>query len=196
MTEQTTKPPRKLTLKQSRFIDEYLINGGNGLKAAEKAGYKGNYNLLGVMAYENLNKPNIANALAVRYAEIKAKNAVKQQITLDFIQEQHLKQFNKLEDNDHSVAFQHLQAAGKTIAAYADVQINPNDNKVIDTARRNYLKSISSHTLSSTLLEDLHNDNDKQTASTALQGQQEARNENDSGCPRISAERNGNAITP
>jgi hypothetical protein len=157
MTEQTTKPPRKLTLKQSRFIDEYLINGGNGTMAAQKVGYKGHYNILAAIASQNLNKLNIKNELTTRYEAKKQENAVKQQITLDFIQEQHLKQFNKLEDNDHSVAFQHLQAAGKTIAAYADVQINPNDNKVIDSARRNYLKSISSHTLSSTLLEDLHN---------------------------------------
>jgi len=51
-----------LTLKQKRFAAEYAHHG-NGAKAAKLAGYKGNGNALGVMAHENLRKPNVASAI-------------------------------------------------------------------------------------------------------------------------------------
>ena len=61
---------RKLTLKQKAFIEEYLTNGGNGVKAAERAEYKGCYNTLGSIAVENLQKLAIKNAIAVRTKEL------------------------------------------------------------------------------------------------------------------------------
>ena len=53
----------RLTLLQSRFIDCYLANGGNGTRAAREAGYKGDDNVLAVTAYDNLRNPKIMTEL-------------------------------------------------------------------------------------------------------------------------------------
>ncbi len=49
-----------LTVKQRRFVSEYLIDG-NGTQAAIRAGYS--EDTAAEMAYENLNKPHIAAKL-------------------------------------------------------------------------------------------------------------------------------------
>ncbi len=54
---------RKLTIKQVRFVEFY---NGNGYEAAKRAGYKGNYETLSVVASENLKKPYILEALGKR----------------------------------------------------------------------------------------------------------------------------------
>ena len=46
----------KLTLKQKKFADEYIISG-NATQSAIKAGYS--KKTAGVIAVENLEKPNI-----------------------------------------------------------------------------------------------------------------------------------------
>lgn len=62
---------QKLTLKQERFVTEYL-KSGNATDAADKAGYKQGRQSLAVQAYENLRKPNIRKAIeqALTHAEI------------------------------------------------------------------------------------------------------------------------------
>lgn len=55
-----TKAAAKLTNKQKAFVEAYLANGFNGVKAARAAGYAGNENTLAVVASENLRKPKIA----------------------------------------------------------------------------------------------------------------------------------------
>lgn len=55
-----------LTVKQRRFINHYLENGGNGVKAAEAAGYSGSYDTLRSVASENLAKPDVALHLRAR----------------------------------------------------------------------------------------------------------------------------------
>jgi len=62
---------KKLTHKQNEFVKEYLINGNNGTQAAIKAGYKEDN--AAVTACENLSKPNIAEEIALRQAEITEK---------------------------------------------------------------------------------------------------------------------------
>ena len=52
---------KKLTPKQSRFVDEYLIDL-NGTKAAIRAGYS--KKTASEVGYENLRKPQIAEAVA------------------------------------------------------------------------------------------------------------------------------------
>lgn len=53
----------KLTLKQSAFIKEYLLNGGNATQAAIKAGYsKKTAQAIGA---ENLTKPVIQKAIKI-----------------------------------------------------------------------------------------------------------------------------------
>lgn len=51
---------RRLTIKQTRFVEFY---DGNGYKAAKAAGYKGNYGTLRAIASENLTKPNVKAAI-------------------------------------------------------------------------------------------------------------------------------------
>ena len=51
----------KLTKKQDAFVKEYLLNGGNGNKAAIKAGYS--EDTARTIAAENLTKPNIKAAI-------------------------------------------------------------------------------------------------------------------------------------
>lgn len=52
-----------LTFKQEKFVQTYVLNGGNGTDAARQAGYKGNDKTLSVVAVENLAKPSIKAAL-------------------------------------------------------------------------------------------------------------------------------------
>jgi len=55
-------PPRRLTLKQRNFINEYLSNGGNATQAA-LASYDTNYETARVMGSENLAKPSVRNEI-------------------------------------------------------------------------------------------------------------------------------------
>jgi len=49
-----------LTLKQKLFAETYVMNGGNGVRAAAAAGYNSDkYNILAAIASENLRKPEI-----------------------------------------------------------------------------------------------------------------------------------------
>lgn len=73
MTNQTEKKPVKLTEKQDAFCLAYFTPGsetfGNGQESARTAGYDGNDATLSQVAYENLNKPDIAAMKAVIQAE-------------------------------------------------------------------------------------------------------------------------------
>ena len=51
----------KLTAKQDMFVKAYLLNGGNAMRAAISAGYS--EKTAGEMGYENLNKPQIKEAI-------------------------------------------------------------------------------------------------------------------------------------
>jgi phage terminase small subunit len=59
----------KLTNKQKMFVESYLANGGNGVRAAEQAGYAGGDNTLRAIASENLTKPNIRGRIRERVSE-------------------------------------------------------------------------------------------------------------------------------
>lgn len=60
----------ELTAKQRAFVNAYLANGFNGTEAARQAGYKGNDNTLGVVAYDNLRKPKIAVCVQRAFEEM------------------------------------------------------------------------------------------------------------------------------
>lgn len=72
MAARKNKTPKNLTLKQQAFIEHYIANGGNGVKAAEAAGYSGNRHTLEQMAYENLRKPVIYAYTRERLQGVKA----------------------------------------------------------------------------------------------------------------------------
>lgn len=57
---------RELSVKQQRLVNEYLANGGNGVKAAQAAGYAGSYDTLRSVASETLAKPNVRMHLRAR----------------------------------------------------------------------------------------------------------------------------------
>ena len=57
----------KLTLKQSRFVDNYVVCG-NASEAARKAGYSPK--TAGEIGHENLKKPEIRGAIAERMDEV------------------------------------------------------------------------------------------------------------------------------
>jgi hypothetical protein len=59
-------PLAELTLKERRFIEAYMgAAAGNGVRAAEMAGYKGPYSTLGHVAHTKLRKPGIRDAIAM-----------------------------------------------------------------------------------------------------------------------------------
>lgn len=66
----------KLTAKQARFVDEYLIDL-NATQAAIRAGYSAK--TAGIIGFENLTKPNIASEIAVA----QERRAVRTGITQD-----------------------------------------------------------------------------------------------------------------
>lgn len=72
----------KLTIKQKRFVDEYIISG-NATDAAIKAGYsKRTAKSIGA---ENLTKPDIVNALREKEREIQSKKIAKQEEVLEYL---------------------------------------------------------------------------------------------------------------
>lgn len=64
---------RKLTIKQKKFADEYIISG-NGTQSAIKAGYS--KKTAGVIADENLKKPYIASYIANKLKKIDSKRTM------------------------------------------------------------------------------------------------------------------------
>lgn len=53
----------KLTMKQAKFVKEYIANGGNGTQAALKAYDTDKYETANAIAVENLQKPLVMEAL-------------------------------------------------------------------------------------------------------------------------------------
>ena len=64
---------KELTLKQQRFVEEYIQNGANATQASKTAGYAGNPVTLASVGSENLRKPQIRQAIAQRQASLRRK---------------------------------------------------------------------------------------------------------------------------
>lgn len=64
-----TKKNEKLTLKQQKFVAEYL-KCGNATEAARRAGYKGSDKTLKSIGTENLSKPFIQGAIKEAKAKV------------------------------------------------------------------------------------------------------------------------------
>lgn len=76
------KKKDKLTLKQKKFADEYIISG-NATQSAIKAGYS--KKTAGVIAVENLEKPNIKAYIDERLKELYDKAIAKQEEVLQYL---------------------------------------------------------------------------------------------------------------
>ncbi len=72
----------KLTQKQRRFIDEYIITG-NATQSAIKAGYS--KKTARKIGQENLTKPDIKAELARRNAEIKSKKTADMTEVMEYL---------------------------------------------------------------------------------------------------------------
>ncbi len=70
---------KKLTIKQKKFADEYIISG-NASEAALKAGYKNE-----VSGRENLQKPTIKNYIDERMKELEQEAIANQSEVLKFL---------------------------------------------------------------------------------------------------------------
>ena len=70
---------KKLTIKQQRFADEYIISG-NATQAAIKAGYKNE-----VSGRENLQKPTIKEYIDERLKELEQEAIANQSEVLKFL---------------------------------------------------------------------------------------------------------------
>lgn len=73
---------KKLTLKQQRFVDEYIISG-NATQAAIKAGYS--KKTANRIATENLSKPVIKTAIGQRNAEIQSEKTMDMQEVMELL---------------------------------------------------------------------------------------------------------------
>lgn len=73
---------KKLTLKQQRFVDEYIISG-NATQAAIKAGYS--KKTTNRIATENLSKPVIKTAIDKRNAEIQSEKTMDMQEVMELL---------------------------------------------------------------------------------------------------------------
>lgn len=71
-----------MTPKQTRFVEEYCSNGGNGTQAAIAAGYS--ENSADVIASQNLDKLSIKEAIS----EFRAKTAERAQVTVESLTKQ------------------------------------------------------------------------------------------------------------
>lgn len=60
---------RRLTDKQRLWVEAYLENGFNATQAAKTAGYKGSYDTLRAIGYENRAKPHLREAVEERLEE-------------------------------------------------------------------------------------------------------------------------------
>lgn len=72
----------KLTIKQKKFVEEYIISG-NATEAALKAGYskKTSYSI----GNENLKKPEIIAALREKEEELRSKKIASQEEVLEYL---------------------------------------------------------------------------------------------------------------
>jgi len=107
----------KLTLKQERFINAYLIDG-NATKAAKKAGYKGNYQTLQQVSSENLTKPLIIAAIKAIRAKTEGKVVITVNHVLNNI-ERHRIMAEEKKDLSAAIACDTLE--GKHLAMFTDV---------------------------------------------------------------------------
>lgn len=104
----------KLTIKQKRFVDEYIISA-NATDAAIKAGYsKRTAKSIGA---ENLTKPDIVNALREKEREIQSKKIAKQEEVLEYL--------TSILRNEQTQ--QTLIGVGKGVQAITDIELSAAD---------------------------------------------------------------------
>lgn len=112
---------QKLTIKQQRFIDEYLKTG-NGTESARKAGYS--YKTAGVIANEMLKKPYIIDYINEKQKEFSEKGLISLEECL-----QKLTDIINSPESTPKDVMKALDMRLKTLGAYSST-INANVNQV------------------------------------------------------------------
>jgi phage terminase small subunit len=105
-----------LTLKQQRFVHNYIENDGNATQAAIQAGYNTNYDTIRNIASENLTKPNIKKAIEEKTAEILNPEQIKRKIS------------EKTNSKNEAIQLKACELLGRTYAMFIDKTINENRN--------------------------------------------------------------------
>lgn len=127
-----------LTIKQQRFVNEYVANGGNGTRAAIQAGYS--EDTASEMAYENLNKPHIKQAIEAYEQAIATKCGITAEYVIQSIHELAI----RARDNDDiQQATKNYELLGKTLKIFTDkiestqtIDANINSNIDLNEAAR------------------------------------------------------------
>ena len=129
MSDKPTDTPRKLTGKQSRFVAEYLLDL-NASAAARRAGYS--ENTAHVIGAENLQKPEIAAAIAAAQQE----RASRTEITADLVLADILRIGRSAEDvGQFAPALRAQELLGKHLGMFADrVQVTGKDGESLSLA--------------------------------------------------------------
>lgn len=104
----------KLTAKQARFVDEYLIDL-NATQAAIRAGYSPK--TAKEIGAENLTKPNIAQALAEAQAKVSERVEITQDMVLKGLHEE--AQYTG-EGSSHSARVSAWSQLGKHLGMFKD----------------------------------------------------------------------------
>ena len=122
----------KLTAKQEAFCKEYLIDL-NATQAAIRAGYseKTAYSI----GNENLNKPEIAEAIQGYMSKRSAETQITAEWVLKGIKETTIK---AVADDNHAMAFKGYELAGKHLKLFTD-RIEQEVDVVITSIERNVI---------------------------------------------------------
>ncbi|KAA8747118.1 terminase small subunit [Paenibacillus sp. UASWS1643] len=102
-----------LTAKQTKFIDEYMIDL-NATQAAIRAGYSAN--TASETGYENLRKPQIAAEIEKR----QQKHAEETGMTVEWVLQQYKDIILNTKDEDPAVARSALDSVGKHLGMFKD----------------------------------------------------------------------------
>lgn len=114
----------KLTLKQQKFADEFLISG-NATDAAVKAGYS--KKTAGSMGAENLKKPEIISYIEKRKKEIESKKIAKQKEIFEYLSSVMRGEINDVSMVEGEVVDVPPSIKDRTMAAKELLKRNPGD---------------------------------------------------------------------
>jgi hypothetical protein len=106
----------ELTLKQEKFVHNYIKNDGNATQAVLEAGYSKNYNTARMIGSENLTKPSIKQAIDEKKLEILNPEQIKRKIT------------EKTNSTNEAIQLKACELLGRTYAMFIDRNINENHN--------------------------------------------------------------------
>ncbi len=104
---------RELSLKQRKYVNEYISNGGNGKEAA-LAAYDTNERTARQIAYENMTKPDVISEIKAKLNLSDAKPTLVIQTLLE-----------KISHPDPVISLKAAELLGKHLRMFSDKQADP-----------------------------------------------------------------------